>query len=110
MQISHARGIRRRKGTDNHVDVRQGGKHLEPYDFSKPAFHAIAINSGVRVARHNDPSPGMMQKGSDVPNLEMRGSDSLPLHADRIERALPRQPIGTREAAMVRCRRTSTAV
>ena len=51
----------------------------------------------------------MTQKGSDVPNLEMRGSDSLPLQADRLERAFPRQPKAAREAAMVRCPRTSTA-
>ena len=51
----------------------------------------------------------MTQKGNDIPNLEMRGSDSLPLQADRLERAFLRQPVGAREAAMVRCPRTSTA-
>jgi hypothetical protein len=64
----------------------------------------------VRILRHDDAGPRMTQKGSDVPNLEMRGSDSLPLQAYRLERPFPRQPVGSRKAAMVRCPRTSTAV
>jgi hypothetical protein len=64
----------------------------------------------MRIPRNDDSRPGMTQKGSDVPNLEMRGSDSLPFQADRFECALPRQPIGARKATAVRSRRTSTEV
>jgi hypothetical protein len=101
--------VRRWKSSHDQVNIRQGREHIEPYDFAKPAFHTIAIDGGVRISRHDDACPGMTQKGSDVANLEVRGSDSLPLQADRVERAFPRQPIGAREAAMVRCPRTSTA-
>lgn len=83
---------------------------MEPYDFPKPAFHAVAIDGGMRVLRHDDPGPGMTQKGSDVANLEIRGSESLPLQANCVERAFPRQPIGPRKAAAVRFLRTSKEV
>jgi hypothetical protein len=101
--------VRGRKRSHNDIDIRQGREHIEPYDFAKPAFHAVAIDGVVRILRHDDAGPGMTQKGSDVPNLEMRGSDSLPFQADRLERAFPRQPMAARKAAMVRCPRTSTA-
>lgn len=102
--------VRRRQRAHDHVDVRQCGEHIDPYDFAKPAFHAIALHGRVRIFRHDDPCPGVTQKGSDEPNLEMRGSESLPLQADSLERAVPRKPKGSREAATVRCLRTSTGV
>ena len=83
---------------------------MEPYDFPEPPFHAIAIDGGVRILRHDDSCPGVTQKGSDVPNLEICGPESLPLQADCLKRAFPRQPIGAREAAAVRSLRTSTGV
>jgi hypothetical protein len=102
--------VRRRKRPYHDIDPWQGRKHVEPYDFAKPAFHPVAIDGGVRVSRHDDARPWMTQKGSDVPNLEMRGSDSLPLQADRFERAFPCQTESAWKAAMVRCPRTSTVV
>ena len=102
--------VRRWKRAYDDVDIRQTREHVDTYDFAKPAFHAIAIDPRVRILRHDDAGPGVTQKGSDVPNLDMRGSDSLPFQADRLERAFPRQPKATRKAATVRCRRTSTAV
>ncbi|HEX7545830.1 MAG TPA: hypothetical protein VF368_03815, partial [Gemmatimonadaceae bacterium] len=89
---------------------RQNGEHVESYDFAKAAFHAITIDGGVRVSRHDDSRPGMAQKGNDEPNIEVRGSEPLPVQADLLERVLPRQPTSTRKAAIVRCLRTSTAV
>lgn len=83
---------------------------MQPYDFAELAFHAIAIDGRVRVLRHDDPGPGVTQKGSDVPNLEIGGSESLPLQANCVERAFPRQPIGSRKTAAVRSLRTSTGV
>src|SRR5579871_1975336 len=109
-QCVDIRGICRRQRTHDHVDVRQGREHVKPYDFAKPAFHAIAIHSGVRVLRHDDAGPGVTQKGSDIANLEMCGSESLPLQADCLECAFPREPRGSREAAAVRSLRTSTGV
>ena len=54
------------------------------------AVVAIAIHRRVRIARHDDARSGMTQKGSDEPNLEVRGSDSLPLQTNRLERARSR--------------------
>ena len=109
-KFDDTRRVRRWKRPHDDVDIRQTREHVDPYDFAEPAFHTIAIHAGVRVLRHDDAGPGMTQKGSDVPNLDMRGSDSLPLQADRLERAFPRQPKAARKAATVRCRRTSTEV
>ncbi len=105
-QFRDISAIRGRKRPYDDVDVRENREHFQPYDFTQPAFHAIAIDRVVRILRHDDAGPCMTQKGSDVPNLEMRGSDSLPLQADRLERAFPRQPKAARKAAMVRCPRT----
>ncbi len=108
-KLADIRCVRRWKCAHYDIDVRQTREHIDTYDFAKPAFHSVAIDPGVRVFRHDNSGPGVTQKGSDVPNLDMRGSDSLPLQADRLERALPRQPMAARKAAMVRCPRTSTA-
>jgi hypothetical protein len=105
-----AGNICRRQRAHDHIDIRKSREHIESYDLAEPPFHPVAIDCGMRIPRHYDTCPGMMQKGSDVPNLEMRGSDSLPLQADRLERAFSRQSESTRKAAVVRCPRISTAV
>ena len=104
------RFVRRRQRANDDVDVRQRRKHVNPYDFAKPAFHEVSGDRRMRILRHDDAGPGVTQKGSDVSNLEIRGSASLPLKANRVERAFPRQPIGPRKAAAVRLLRTSTEV
>jgi hypothetical protein len=109
-ELGNSRQVRRRERAHDHIDVGEHGEHVETYDFAKAAFHAIAIDGGVRVPRHDDSRSRMTKKGSDVPNLEVRGSESLPVQPDRFERAFPRQPICARKAATVRCPRTSTAV
>jgi hypothetical protein len=108
-QFGRTGHIGRWQRANDYVDVRQPGEYVHPYDFAEPSFHPIAVDRGMRIARYDDPRPGITQKGSDVPNLEVRGSDSLPLQADSLERAFPRQPKGARKAAVVRCPRTSTA-
>ena len=45
------------------------------------------------MSRHDDSRPGVTQKGSDIPNVKVRSSESLPVQADRFERTFPRQPI-----------------
>ena len=104
------RCVRRRQCAHDDVHIRQHREHVQPYDFPEPAFHAIAIDGGLRVLRHDDSGPGMTQKGSDVPNLEICGSDPLPLQPNCVKRAFPRQPIGARKRAAVRFLRTSTGV
>ena len=61
------------------IHVRQRVQHIQPYDFAQPSFHAIPLDCRMRIARNDDACPGMTQKGSDVPNLEVRGPESLPL-------------------------------
>ena len=92
-EFRDASRVCRWKRTHDHIDVRQNGEHVESYDFAKAAFHAITIDGGVRVSRHDDSRPGMAQKGNDEPNIEVRGSEPLPVQADLLERAFPRQPM-----------------
>jgi hypothetical protein len=62
------------------------------------------------VSRNDHAESGVMRKGSDVPNLERSGSESLPFTAYRLEVRRPRQPPGGREAERdLRRQRTSTA-
>jgi hypothetical protein len=46
-QLRHPGRVRRWKRAHDDVDLRQGREHIEPYDFTQPSFHAIAIDGGV---------------------------------------------------------------
>ena len=98
-----------RQGAHDDLHSRQQWKYLKPYDFAKAPFQPISLHRTVRVAGHDESHARGMQKGSDVPNLEVRGSESLPLLAYPLELSPSRQPSGARKAA-VRPRRISTGV
>ena len=53
-------------------------ENLAPEDFPKSSFQAVALHDRTPVLRNNDTNPGMTQKGSEEPNLEVFGSSSLP--------------------------------
>ncbi len=108
-QVFNRNAVRRRQCAHNNIHDGQDREHVDPYDFAEPSFHEVAIHGGTPVARHNDADPWGTQKGSDPPNLELRGSDSLPFFAYRLELFLPRQPRRGRKAMSLRRRRTSTA-
>ncbi len=84
-------------------------EHVQPYDFAQATFHAVARDAVVGILGHDDPDPGMTQKGSDVPDLEIRGPESLPLQTNGVELSRTRQARRAREPAVIRPRRTSTA-
>ena len=43
-QLPDTSRVRRRQRAHDHIDLRQPGEHIEPYDFAEPSFHAIAID------------------------------------------------------------------
>jgi len=60
---------------DRHGDQ---GQDILANDLAKPAFEPVALHDRMPVLGDNDTDPGMTQKGSEEPNLEVLGSSSLP--------------------------------
>lgn len=86
-----------------------GAKHrqqLQANELAKAPLEAVAIDGGVLVTRHDDPDAGNAKRGSEDPDIEMYGPDSLPLSNDGLYVEAPRQPVATRkiEAVVTRLR------
>ena len=93
-----------------HADAFQRRQDIDSYNFSEPPFHAITIHGCVGMARHDYPDSSAMNKGSEVPNLNVGGSDSLPFYSNRLKILFARQPVRAGKTASLRFRRTWTAV
>jgi hypothetical protein len=64
-------------------------KETRPRQLPQTAFYAVASNRRLAEPRNDQPdtSPRALwkyQRGSDDPNLEQRGSDTLPLLRDTL--------------------------
>ena len=108
-QILERARIRRRQRPNDEIDDGNDRKHFDPYDFAEASFHEVPLHRGMTVSWHDNANASGTQKGSEPPSLELRGADSLPFFAYRLELFLPRQPRSGWKAATVRRRRTSTA-
>ena len=94
------RNVERRAGA-------QAGKQLEPYQLAQPALETVSIDGGVLMTRHDDSDARRSKRGSEDPDIEMHGPNSLPLSNDGLDVDTPRQPVATRESkAIVRRLRT----
>jgi hypothetical protein len=95
---------------DRHVDGRalaQRGQEFDAHDFAQPALETVAIDGGVLMTRHHDPDARRAERGSEDPDIEMHGPDSLPLSNDGLYVRAPRQLVATRKSkAVVRRPRT----
>jgi len=79
--------IRLRPDPDHDVDSYIGGQEACSRQFSQAALYLVASNCGLAKPRNDQPdtSPcahGKYERGSDDPNLEYRGSNTLPLFRD----------------------------
>jgi hypothetical protein len=79
-------------------------------DVSQAPFKPIPVNRVSTILRHDNADPWATKKGSGEPNLKVRGPESLPLLAHRLELSFPREPLGSRKAPLLRRRRTWKAV
>jgi hypothetical protein len=79
-------------------------------DLSQPSLEPVATDARASVLRNDEAYAGVMQKGSDHPELEMPGSDALPFTSYRTDVSLPGEPVARWEAETVRRRRISTEV
>lgn len=87
----------------------QGACPIASCEFAQPTLESVALDGRMLEARDDDPDAVMMQKGSEDPNLEQRGTDSLPFASDQLEVGRARQPLRRRHAAIdLRRPRTST--
>lgn len=76
----------------------QCGKHFDAYELAKPSLHAIAANSAVLVPRNHDRDPRMTERGSEDPDIEVRGPNPLPLSNDTLNVGASRQSLPARKA------------
>jgi len=85
----------------------KGGQQLQADEFAEPSLETVAIHGGVLMARHHDSDTRRSERGSEDPDIEMHGPNSLPLSNDGLDVDTPRQSVATRESkAVVRRLRT----
>ena len=104
------RAVRGGKRADDELHSLEQREYVQPYDFVQAALHPIPLHGGVFVAGDDHPGPRTTEKGSDIPNLEMHGSESLPLLAYPFKLSRSRQPTGARKPVTIRPRRISREV
>jgi hypothetical protein len=86
-------------------------QQLEPSELLQTSLESIAVDGGVLVARHDDPDTRNAERGSEDPDIEIRGPNSLPLSNDGLNVEAPREPMATRKTEAVVTRlRTCLAV
>ena len=69
----------------NHdVEWRCAGKQQHSAKLTKPSFQTISIDGGSAVFRDDETDTSVLEtrKGSDSPNIEVFGSESLPCSCD----------------------------
>ena len=108
-QLGETCVIRRRKRAHDHVGGVQRRKDVQSDNLPKPSLHSISFRRIVRKTGHDNAGPRLKQKGSDIPNLEVRGPESLPFLSYHCELRGAGQPPYSREPTAVRRRRTLTA-
>ena len=73
------------------------GQQLDAHDLAQPALEPVTIDSGMLMKRHDDSDARRAKRGSEDPDIEMRGPNSLPLSNDGLYVQAPRQFIAPRK-------------
>jgi hypothetical protein len=79
----------------------QRRQQLDARELSQATFESVAIHCGMLVTRHDDPNARNAERGSEEPDIEIRGPDSFPLSNDSLYVEAPRQPMLSRKAEAV---------
>jgi hypothetical protein len=98
------RGVRVVSRADGEVDRllrSQRRQQLHADDLAEAALETVTIDGGVLVTRHDDPDARRAERGSEDPDIEMHGPNSLPLSNDGLYVRAPRQPVATRKSKAV---------
>ena len=72
-------------------------KQLDPHELAKPPFETVSIHGGMLMTRHHDPNARRGKRGSEDPDIEVHGPNSLPLSNDSLNVLAPRQSLPTRK-------------
>ncbi|HET7189025.1 MAG TPA: hypothetical protein VFI52_12775 [Gemmatimonadaceae bacterium] len=80
-----------------------GRQETHSAQLSQPALEAVACNRGLLEPGHDQAdacfrSGRTRERGSDDPDLDMRGSDALPLSRDALNLRAPRNSCISRKA------------
>jgi len=89
-QVGEGRAIGLDANPDDDVGREVGREKSRSGELAQSPFDAVSGHGRVPVARHDQPNSRrrswrMHQRGSDGPNLEERGSDTLPLLRDTLQ-------------------------
>jgi hypothetical protein len=93
----------------NHdVERRSAWKQQQSAQLAKPSFQPIPVDRGSAVLRNDEADAGMVEtrKGSDSPNVEMFGSESLPCSCDAAQLRAARDAAAALERLGLTRRRT----
>jgi hypothetical protein len=91
-------------GTDGDVDGGLNPKRwqkLEPDELAQPSLEPIAIYRGVLVPGHDDADARSAKRGSENPDVEVHGPNSLPLLNDGLYVRTSRESVSTRKSKAV---------
>ena len=64
---------------NDHIDGRDPPQHILADNFPESSLELISLHNGATILRNDEAYAGMMQKGSDDPEVQMLSSDALPL-------------------------------
>jgi hypothetical protein len=86
-------------------------QQLNARKLAEAALEPVSIHCRVLMTRNHDPDARNAERGSEDPDIEMNGPNSLPLSNDGLNIRTPRQPMPARKVeAVVRRPRTCLAV
>ncbi len=68
--------------TDDEISGRKRRDETYTYELAKLAFQSIALDGRMLMLWHHDSDARMIERGSEDPDVEMPGPDSLPLSND----------------------------
>ena len=111
-QLIERRAVGVGPGEDHHVHWAGLGKESYPCDLAQAPAQEIPAHDRFLVERDDDADTRVRQKGSEGPNLEVLGSDSLPCPANVLQLPPARDAMTPREGnglRGLRRRRTCSA-
>ena len=107
-QLVKTGAVRTRHGAKHDIHGAQGRQQFGSCQVAQSPLHRVAVHRRVSEPGHDDPDARVMQRGSEVSHLELRGANSLPLNTNSLDLPFASQPRRARKPQAIRRRRTST--
>ena len=97
LERAERRRIRLAACPDHKIDRRGRRQEARAHQFAQAALQSIAVDRRLRVTRYDQADAGVIERGSDGPNVQVRGSDSLPLSRNTLKLCPARQSMAPRK-------------